>query len=187
MALSRRLRKTSDLMGKINKMIRRRVVQGMLAAFALAASAQGALADDTDAGEVLHIQVANGDASEHVAAYGIEDLKAMPTTVVRTQTIWTDGVQEFTGVLLADLLNQLGISGGMLDAVAINDYLVEIPVSDAIEGGPIIAYMRNGALMSVRDKGPLWVIYPYDSNLDYQRAEIYARSIWQLNHLIHNP
>jgi hypothetical protein len=32
----------------------------------------------------------------------------------------------------------------------------------------------------VRDKGPLWVVYPYDSKPDYQSELIYVRSIWQL-------
>jgi hypothetical protein len=34
--------------------------------------------------------------------------------------------------------------------------------------------------MSVRDKGPLWLIYPYDSKAEYQSETIYSRSIWQL-------
>ena len=153
MALSRKLRKTSDLMGIVDKTNRRRMLRGLLAVLACVGLAQVTLADETGADAVLHVQIAKGETPQHIAAYGIDDLKAMPSTIVRTETIWTDGVQEFTGVLLADLLSQLQISGGMLDAVAINDYLAEIPVSDAIEGGPIIAYLRNGELMSVRDKG----------------------------------
>ena len=37
--------------------------------------------------------------------------------------------------------------------------------------------------MTVRDKGPFWIIYPFDSNPDYQSEVIYSRSIWQLNRL----
>ena len=51
----------------------------------------------------------------------------------------------------------------------------------------MIAYERNGAVMSVRDKGPLWIVYPYDSNPDYQTEEIYARSIWQLEKITVKP
>ena len=72
---------------------------------------------------------------------------------------------------------------GTLKATAINDYAVEIPVEDAVEGGPIIAFMRNGAPMSVRDKGPLWIVYPYDSDPAYQTEVIYSRSIWQLDRI----
>jgi hypothetical protein len=41
----------------------------------------------------------------------------------------------------------------------------------------------DGNAMSVRDKGPLWVIYPYDSDAAYRTEVIYSRSIWQLDRL----
>ena len=37
--------------------------------------------------------------------------------------------------------------------------------------------------MSRRDKGPLWVIYPYHDNIDYRSETIYSRSIWQLDRI----
>lgn len=108
-------------------------------------------------------------------------LMALPATTFETSTIWTEGVHSFTGVSLADLATELGLEEGQILATAINDYTVEIPLSDAVEGGPIIAYLMDGAEMSVRDKGPLWVIYPYDSDADYRSEVIYSRSIWQLD------
>ncbi|EEE35430.1 oxidoreductase, molybdopterin binding [Rhodobacteraceae bacterium KLH11] len=92
-------------------------------------------------------------------------------------------MQSFEGVSLDVLLNHVQAEDGTIRAVALNDYAVTIPTSDAIEGGPIVAYSRNSRAMSVRDKGPLWIIYPYDTNEAYQSEEIYARSIWQLNRL----
>ena len=70
-----------------------------------------------------------------------------------------------------------------ISAVAINDYSVDIPVSDAEEGGPIIAYAMDGQPMSRRDKGPLWVIYPYSSSSKFRSEVIYSRSIWQLDRI----
>lgn len=110
-------------------------------------------------------------------------LMALPVTTFETSTIWTDGVHSFTGVSLADLAAEFSIKSGQFLATAINDYTVEIPFSDALEGGPIIAYLMDGEEMSVRDKGPLWVIYPYDSDADYRSEVIYSRSIWQLDRL----
>ena len=71
-----------------------------------------------------------------------------------------------------------------LEAVALNDYAVTIPASDAVEGGPIVAYAHNGQAMSVREKGPLWVVYPFDANDTYKSEEYYARSIWQLDRIV---
>jgi hypothetical protein len=114
-------------------------------------------------------------------------LEAFEAIEIETTTIWTDGVQTFVGVELDDLLAAVGADGAMLRAVAHNDYAVDIPVSDARDGGPIIAYLRNGDVMSLREKGPLWVIYPFDHAPDFQTELIYSRSIWQLDRIEIQP
>lgn len=111
------------------------------------------------------------------------ELRDLPTTAFQTTTIWTEGPQSFEGVQLDVLLEHVGAKEGTLRAVALNDYAVMIPFSDAVEGGPIVAYARNGAEMSVRDKGPLWIIYPFDDNQTYKSEDYYSRSIWQLDHI----
>lgn len=122
----------------------------------------------------------NGTAE---ARFDLDMLRGLEVTTFSTTTPWTEGEQTFSGVSLATLLRTLGVSEGSLRATAINDYAIEIPVHDAVEGGPIIAFERNGTPMSVRDKGPLWIVYPYDSTQDYQSEVIYSRSIWQLDRI----
>jgi hypothetical protein len=144
-----------------------------------------ASADDLPAPQGEVILTVSGDISatnvDETLTLDRQMLSALPATTFETSTIWTDGVHTFTGVSLVDLIDVLGMENGRLLATAINDYTVEIPVTDAVEGGPIIAYLMDGAEMSVRDKGPLWVIYPYDSEADYRTEVIYSRSIWQLD------
>lgn len=132
---------------------------------------------------ILTVTGASVTNTDGVAALDLAMLEDMGSTTIETSTIWTEGTQTFEGVSLAVLIDHLGIEGETLSAVAINDYAVEIPTLDAVEGGPIIAYKMNGNVMSVRDKGPLWVIYPYDSDPAYQTEVIYSRSIWQLDRL----
>ncbi|KQI67808.1 oxidoreductase [Loktanella sp. 3ANDIMAR09] len=110
-------------------------------------------------------------------------LMALEAATFETSTIWTEGVQSFQGVSLATLMETLGVTEGTIIATAINDYAVEIPVSDAVEGGGMVAYLMDDAEMRVRDKGPLWVVYPYDSDPAYRTEVIYSRSIWQLDRL----
>ena len=110
-------------------------------------------------------------------------LQALGTTTIETTTIWTEGTQVFEGISLARLAQEIEVQDGTLMATAINDYTVEIPLSDAVENGPILAMSMNGAAMSVRDKGPLWVVYPYDADADYRSEVIYSRSIWQLDRI----
>lgn len=152
-------------------------------AFSSALFASGAaMALEPAEGEVLLTvtgeigQTNAGDAAEFDRAM----LESLGAVAFETTTIWTDGVQSFVGVELVDLLAAVEAEGGSLRAIALNDYAVEIPVSDAVEGGPIVAFLRNGDEMSVRDKGPLWVVYPYDSTPEYQSELIYSRSVWQL-------
>jgi len=145
-----------------------------LAALALSLSPAAACAE-----EILLTVTAAGTVHE----FDLKALEEMGETSFTTTTIWTDGAQEFAGVPLATFLETLGVTEGRLKATAINDYAIEIPVSDAVPDGPIIAYKRNGEQMSVRDKGPLWIVYPYDSNPAYQSEVIYSRSIWQLDRL----
>ncbi len=110
-------------------------------------------------------------------------LKALPSASFETTTIWTDGVQTFEGVPLLALLDHVGAKSGTLRATAANDYAVTIPTSDAVQNGPIVAYLRNGTEMSLRDKGPLWIVYPFEDNPKYQTEEFYSRSIWQLDRI----
>jgi len=114
-------------------------------------------------------------------------LAALPQATFTTTTIWTDGPQQFTGVPLAALLAATGMTGRAILARAINDYSVEIPVEKWPADGPIVAYLRNGKPMSVREKGPLWIVYPYDTRSDYRSEVVYSRSIWQLDRLELKP
>ncbi|EPX80523.1 molybdopterin-dependent oxidoreductase [Salipiger mucosus] len=117
------------------------------------------------------------------AAFDRAMLEELDPVTFETTTIWTDGVQSFTGVPLSRLMEVVGAEADSLSATAINDYAVQIPREDWVEDGAIVAYLNNGEAMSVRDKGPLWVVYPYDSNADYQTEVIYSRSIWQLDRI----
>jgi hypothetical protein len=121
------------------------------------------------------------------AQFDLSMLAGLDTVTVETTTIWTEGVQTFEGVELVDLLAAIEAEGVNLRAIAHNDYAVDIPVADAVEGGPIVAFLRNGEPMSLREKGPLWIVYPFDSSPDYQTEQIYARSIWQLDRIEVQP
>ena len=126
------------------------------------------------------IGVAN---SPEGAAFDLGMLEAIDPVQIETTTIWTEGVQVFRGVPLARLVQDVEAGGTVILVSALNDYTVEIPLSDAVEDGPILAYEQNGKRLSVRDKGPLWLVYPYDAKTEYQSEVVYARSVWQVAHM----
>lgn len=121
------------------------------------------------------------------AVFDLDMLMALGSETIETTTIWTEGEQSFTGVRLGDLMAAIGASEGAIKATAINDYSVEIPFDDAAEMTALVAYHRNGETMSVRDKGPLWIVYNYDSDARFQSEVYYSRSIWQLNRIEVQP
>lgn len=132
--------------------------------------------------DVQTLTVTGADGAT-VAHFDLAALDAMEQTAFTTTTIWTDGPVRFSGVALSDVLAAAGLSGTTLTMTALNDYAVDMPVSDIADDMPIVATRMDGAPMSVREKGPFWVVYDYDSDPDFQTEAIYAQSIWQLNRL----
>jgi hypothetical protein len=41
----------------------------------------------------------------------------------------------------------------------------------------------NGKPMPVREKGPLWIVFPYDESPKFRSDYIYSQSVWQLNRI----
>lgn len=118
------------------------------------------------------------------AAFDRSMLEALEMVSFETMTPWYDQPVKFEGVRLDKLMALVGATGDRVRAVALNDYVTEIPISDFSEYGPIVALKRDGEYMPVRDKGPLFVVYPYDSDPALQSQTYYSRSAWQLSQLI---
>lgn len=107
-------------------------------------------------------------------------LESLGMVTVRTSTPWTDGVTEFEGPLGRSLLAAVGAGEGTLIVRALNDYSANVPVADFYKYQVILAMKMNGAYMRVRDKGPLFVIYPFDSSSELNTEVIHNRSVWQV-------
>jgi hypothetical protein len=71
---------------------------------------------------------------------------------------------EFEGVLIRDLLATADLSGTEIDVQAINDYSARIPVTDLERYDIRLVDRIDGEFLRVRDKRPLWVIYPLDQH-----------------------
>lgn len=115
--------------------------------------------------------------------FDIEGLRALGQVEISTTSIWTDGKIRFTGVPMKTLTDSLGIDQDELRLHALNAYQVTFPLAEATDHAPVLAYAMDGKPMSVRDKGPIWLIYPYDEAAEYRTDTIFARSIWQLDRI----
>lgn len=115
-----------------------------------------------------------------VAALDMRALQALPQKSFTTQTPWDQKPVSFSGPLLRDVLQLVKAKGQHIRAVALNDYRVKMPVSDAREHDVVVAVQMNGQAIPVRTKGPLFIVYPFDAKKELQHKTYYERSIWQL-------
>ena len=113
-----------------------------------------------------------------------EALEELGTVTIETSTPWYKGPVKFEGVPLEKLMQAVGANGERVVVVALNDYSSEIPMEDFAKYHAILALKRDGEYMPVRDKGPLFVVYPYDSDPELRSQKFYSRSVWQVSQLI---
>ncbi|CUX82147.1 MAG: hypothetical protein HLUCCA05_02390 [Roseibaca calidilacus] len=132
---------------------------------------------DTPTGPVI---LTVTDGAEAQAQFDLDMLDALDQRVTTTETPWYEGPQEFSGPLIADVMAQTGMDGSELNLVALNDYAAAMPWSDIVDFPVILATRLNGETMAVRDKGPLFVIYPFDEHPELKNEVYFSRSVWQV-------
>jgi hypothetical protein len=128
----------------------------------------------TVSGKISHRNSAGG------AALDAAMLAALPSKTTTTDTPWYPTKTRFEGPLGAALLDLVGATGTTLRVTALNDYAVEIPVSDFRKWPVILATKINDKPISVREKGPIFVIYPFDQEPSLYNELYFGRSAWQV-------
>jgi hypothetical protein len=111
-------------------------------------------------------------------------LEALGMETIETTTPWFKGPVKFEGVPLAKLMQRVGASGERALFIALNDYSSEIPVEDFAKHNVILALKRDGQYMPISDKGPLFVIYPFDSKPELKSQAYYGRAVWQVAKIV---
>ena len=114
------------------------------------------------------------------ADFDMAMLAALPQHTFTTTTPWFAEPKKFTGPLLRDVLAAVGAQGKNLRAVALNNFKIDIPADDAMQFPVIVARLMDGKPMPVREKGPLFIVYPYDTDIELRSTRYYNRSAWQL-------
>jgi hypothetical protein len=113
-------------------------------------------------------------------------IESLGWQTLTTLTPFTEGPQEFAGIPLSALVEATGAQGDVIEAVAINDYAAEIPVAHVAEHGVFLALDHNGEPMRVRDRGPVWIIYPSET-VGAAQDRFDTLMVWQLRELNFRP
>lgn len=158
----------------------------MLAGNGVASAQEGVLPKPTGA-VILTLKGAikftnNGDKAE----FDLAMLEKLKGRVAPVKTPWADNQTTYEGPLMSAILDAVGANGTTLMVKAINDYVAEVPVEDMIKYPVILATKRDGKKMTVREKGPLFIIYPFDLDPALQNEKIYNRSVWQVKEITIN-
>lgn len=124
---------------------------------------------------------ASGQQSTLAASYSMDFLRSLPQKSYSAQTPWYPKPVQFSGPLLRDVLAAAKVRGKTIQAIALDEYKASIPFSDAQQFDVVLAHQINGQSLTPKDKGPLFVVYPYDSRPELQSVQYYWRSVWQLN------
>ncbi len=110
-------------------------------------------------------------------------LDELAQRTTKTATPWLEGAHEFIGPLGSAILDAVDASGDTLRVIALNDYFADVPAQDLRDINVIFATAMDGKALSVRDKGPLFMIYPFDENPELFNEVYFSRSVWQITRI----
>ncbi len=117
-----------------------------------------------------------------VALFDRQMLESMGIITMAAISPLDDEPVQFEGVLLRRLLAVVGAHGTAVEAIALNDYVAEIPIAEAEHHDVVIALTRQGHDIPVREMGPLMILYPIERGLDTEAVA--ARSVRQLSQIV---
>lgn len=123
------------------------------------------------------------DNGDNKARFDMDMLKKLGIHKMSTTTSWTDGLINFEGILVRDILKAAGAKGTQVNAVALDEYSSLVPMADFTDYNVILAYSMNGEILTPRDKGPLWIIYPWTQHPELNVQDKVSHAVWQLKRL----
>lgn len=127
-------------------------------------------------GAIQHTNVGNE------AHFDRQQLEALQQRTTVTQTPWTEQQDNYSGPLGRALIEAVGAEEAQwMSIAALNDYHTQVPVSDFFDYPVVLAMKKNDRWLRVRDRGPIFVIYPFDEQPHLKTEMHYNRSAWQVN------
>ena len=126
-----------------------------------------------------------GAARGKTFKFDVSALEKLGLIRYTSKNIWYDKPVTYEGVLGSKLLDFIDVPAGAtkMKLRALNDYVVEIPIEDFRRWPVMLALKMNGKYMSIRDKGPIWVVYPNHLHPELLSRSYQGRWIWQLKEI----
>lgn len=119
-----------------------------------------------------------------IVVFDREELEAFPQTTIVTQSPFFDGEVRFTGPTVKRIIDSFELSGNtQIKLHALNDYSVTASVKEILSLDAIIATRQDSKIMSVRNRGPFWVMLPLSNRPELDHENYHRFMIWQLSRI----
>ena len=126
-----------------------------------------------------------GNGNHPPMVFSRQMLLQLPQVTVTTKTDWTPR-KAFKGPLVADVLAKAGMCADAKEVLVetLDGYPVKIPVADFRLWHVILAMTADGQALTLRNKGPLWIMYPVDDHpAELDNNVVVSRMAWAVTGL----
>ena len=135
-------------------------------------------------GAILTLHNHSMPGGQNSIAVSKSDLESLAQRIIKTSNDYVDGVAEFRGPSVQDVISLIGRSSArQARMISTNRYEVEIELAELDRFGAILAMEMNGEPLTLRDKGPIWLMYPMDSYAELSDRGFNSRLVWQLEQI----
>lgn len=115
-----------------------------------------------------------------------QQIQGLPQHEFSTATPWGQAAT-YRGPRLTEVLQQAGLNSPSVILTAADDYKVTLSLADLQLYQPILAWRRDGQPLPLRDRGPYWLMFNFDSTPDLRNDVWYYRAIWQVVSITVSP
>ncbi|MCL1479057.1 hypothetical protein MIH18_06995 [Marinobacter sp. M3C] len=123
-----------------------------------------------------------------VQSWSLGKVDALSQQRITTHSPFFPGTKTFSGPLLADLLAAAFSAepkeSTPIKLIALNNYSIQTTFGKLKHADAIVATRKNDLPMSIRDRGPFWIILPLNKRPDLENENFYRLMIWQLSDII---
>ena len=159
-------------------------VNQLLGAIALGLIISASIPNALHAQQILTLinkRLSNGGSE---VSFTRKELAELEQHEITTSTEFTDGASTFRGPRAFEVVDMIGHAGATrLRMIAANEFSVELDIAELKRFGAILALEMDGKRLTMRDKGPIWMIYPMDDYDELQDPFYNSRLIWQLERI----
>ncbi|MFT3973040.1 MAG: molybdopterin-dependent oxidoreductase [Amaricoccus sp.] len=98
--------------------------------------------------------------------FDLADLEKLPQQSVKADFPKGGAETEFSGPLLSDVLAAAGATGETVTVQAMDGYAVEVPLSELVSKGAVVAIARDGRPFGIGNFGPTQIVFPRSERAD---------------------